>query len=197
MNRLFAFGASFAVSAALIGCGNSADSDSDPTPTTAATPSVAASPTRPSNDTTPVSQPSTSTPTATATTPNAPAATPTATATQAAPAPTNTPVITNPTPVPPTPTPPPSSGNPLSATVGVTGTARYFWAPAFVTVAPGGSVTFAWSGGAAHDLSLPGLGFAGSQEVSFSQTFTFPTPGKYTFSCIVHKDTMNGTVTVQ
>jgi len=85
----------------------------------------------------------------------------------------------------------------MSATVGVTGSARYFWAPALVSIAPGGSVTFAWSGGAAHDLKIPALGFAGDQEVSFSQTFTFLTPGKYNFSCVVHKDTMNGTVTVQ
>jgi plastocyanin len=79
----------------------------------------------------------------------------------------------------------------------VTGTARFFWAPASVTIAPGGTVTFAWSGNDFHDLSIPALGIENGTTKSASYTITFPSSGTYSFICEIHTDTMKGTVTVQ
>jgi plastocyanin len=79
----------------------------------------------------------------------------------------------------------------------VTGTARFFWAPATVKIATGGTVTFAWSGNDFHDLQVPSMGVGHDPEKSASYTVTFPLAGSYAFSCAVHPDTMKGTVVVE
>ncbi|MGB4863983.1 MAG: plastocyanin/azurin family copper-binding protein, partial [Tepidiformaceae bacterium] len=128
-----------------------------------------------------------------------PSATAIATATSAPPtqpAATQPPATQAPVPTA-TPTTPPVSGNPASASVGVSETGGFYWSPSSVAIAPGGSVTFSWSGGAAHNLTVPALGFSGPIGTSDSETVAFPSPGTYKFSCVVHPTTMNGTVTVQ
>jgi plastocyanin len=81
--------------------------------------------------------------------------------------------------------------------MGVTGTARYFWSPNSVKIAPGGSVTFTWSGGATHDVSIPALGFETKPVASGTYVVTFPSAGSYSVICVIHSDTMKGTVIVQ
>lgn len=84
----------------------------------------------------------------------------------------------------------------MSTRIGVTGTARYFWSPNSVKIAPGGSVTFSWSGDAAHDLSVPGLGYEAPAKAQFSETLVFTNPGDYAIICIIHLE-MRGKVIVQ
>jgi len=98
----------------------------------------------------------------------------------------------------PTSTPLPAASNPVSATVGVTGIRSYFWLPAEVTIAPGGSVTWAWSGNEFHDVHVEALGFVSGDPVKAgSFTLTFPEAGTYAVHCAVHPNTMRGTITVQ
>lgn len=137
-----------------------------------------------------------------ATTTSAPGSSPTAvpaTATTAAPA-TNPPATQPPATQAPeptdTPTQPAQSGNPTSASVSSDEVGTYHWSPSTVSVAPGGSVTFSWSGGAAHNVTVPALGFTGPIGVSDSETITFPSPGTYQFNCEVHPTTMKGKVIV-
>ncbi len=208
MRGQLAFSSILALGIALVACGGGSDGQDDQKTVTQAPPTTVTTQPVGSNSTQ-VSQAST----ATATTPAEPAtASPTtadatatavpASATAAQPmstpsAATSTPPPPPPPPPPPTATPPPASSNPLTASVGVSGTARYFWSPSKVTVAPGGAVTFAWSGGAAHDLSVPQLGFSSAATTSASHTVTFPAAGSYSVVCVIHGDTMKGTVVVQ
>ncbi|MBE0611323.1 MAG: hypothetical protein IH609_18215, partial [Dehalococcoidia bacterium] len=105
---------------------------------------------------------------------------------------------TPPPPATPTPPPPPAAANPMSATVGVTGVRSYFWSPAKVTIAPGGSVTWAWSGNDFHDVVVDALGYSsGNPAKQGSYTLTFPSAGTYAVSCTIHPDTMRGTVVVE
>lgn len=189
--------AAVATSIILAGCGGSDSADPTPTPP----PQSTRTSTAPAGgDTTPISSPATiaASPTpaaasATATSGASPAISPTL---PASPEATPTQAAAD-TPVPPTPTQQPDSGNPTSAAVGVTGTVRYFWAPASVSIAPGGSVTFSWDSNAVHDLSISALGIATSPKKQFSQTVIFANPGSYSFVCEIHADTMAGTITVQ
>lgn len=178
---------------ALAACGGSSDKPS-------ATPNVPAAAASASAPATTITSAPSATPSTAAT---APPATPAATATTA-PSPTAaaTPAATQPpqpTAPPPTATPPPSSGLPTSASIGVTGTASFFFSPAAVTIAVGGSVSFSWSGNDYHDVSpVGGNSLAGCETTktgSCSQTFS--SAGVYHFICIVHPDTMKETVTVQ
>jgi plastocyanin len=105
---------------------------------------------------------------------------------------------TPPAPATPTPTPPPAAGNPASASVGVSGVRSYFWSPANVAIAPGGSVTWSWSGDVFHDVVVEGLGYSSGDPVKAgSYTLTFPSSGTYAVSCSIHPDTMRGTVKVE
>lgn len=86
----------------------------------------------------------------------------------------------------------------MAASVGVTGTRSYFWAPRDVTVAPGGSVTWSWSGNEFHDVHVDALGYVSGNPVKAgSYTLTFPSAGTYAVSCTIHPDTMRGTVMVE
>lgn len=192
MHRVFVA----AVAAAMLGfaaCGGGGDESapSAPTATATATPTVSAA--------TPEAWP-------TATPENL---TPAVTATAAAPTPAVeavTPITqqTNPTPIggaqsPAAPTPtPPAAENPTSATVGVSGIGRFFWSPGKVTVAAGGTVTWAWSGNDFHDVRVDALGYSsGDPAKQGSYTLTFPSAGTYAVSCTIHTDTMRGTVVVE
>lgn len=94
-------------------------------------------------------------------------------------------------PPPPTPTPAPQ---PQSVSIrGV----NQSWAPPNVRIAPGGTVTWSWSGDLPHNLSVPGAGIQTDVLTSHSVSYTFATPGTYTFECQVHPSTMQGSVTVQ
>ena len=171
-------------------CGSS-DADSDPTPGPTVT-TTAASPTAPSNATQ-VSSAATATATATPT-----ATVPAATATTA-PAETATAAAT---PVPQattaaTATKPAPAGNPASATMRAVDGTTFNWGPRTVKIAPGGSVTFTWSGGAVHDVSVPSMGFSsGGATVSGSHVLAFPSAGSYQVKCIIHP-TMTGTIVVE
>lgn len=187
--------AALATSIILAGCGGSDSADPTPTPPQQST-RTATAPT--GGDTTPISSPATiaASPTPAAASATAGASPATSPTLPTSPEATPTQAVAD-TPVPPTPTQQPASGNPTSAAVGVTGTVRYFWAPASASIAPGGSVTFSWDSNAVHDLSISALGIATSPKKQFSQTVTFANPGSYAFVCEVHADTMAGTITVQ
>jgi plastocyanin len=74
---------------------------------------------------------------------------------------------------------------------------RFSWSPPSVKIAPGGSVTFTWGGGAVHDVSVPAIGFtSGSPTAQGSFTASFPAAGKYAVLCVIHPD-MRGEVVVQ
>lgn len=180
--------------ALLAACGGGSETSDPGTVVSVATPASTAT-TSPGSGLTPISAPAT--PAATGTAPNA--STPEATPTTVSPSPTNIPVGNTPAPtqaVPPTPTTKPSSGNPATAFVGVSTTA-FRWSPAAVTIAPGGSVTFAWNTSDFHDLSIPAFGLEYGPMKADSHTVTFPEAGTYPFVCQVHSTTMRGTVTVQ
>ena len=71
--------------------------------------------------------------------------------------------------------------------------------PAAVSVAPGGTVTWVWTGNNAHGVSFddPSIGASTVQSVG---TFTvrFPRAGIFSFFCTVHGRTVEaGTVTVK
>ena len=200
-NLLFtalAFGA-----AILAACGGGSDSKDQPSPTIPVGTAQATATKAGGSQTTPVSANGTPTATTAAASPTAapttaPAESPTAapTTSQPTPPPANTAVATA---VPPTATPPPASNNPASASIGVTGGAKFFWSPANVTIAPGGTVTWAWNE-PVQPHNVAGVDFAfGPTEITKSGavSFTFTTPGTYHFTCEVHPDTMRGTVTVQ
>lgn len=175
-------------------CGGGGDEPAPPAPTS--TPTATASAATP--EASPTATPENLTPAATATatptpTPAVEAVTPITQHTEPTPAGT-----TPPAPATPTPTPPPAAGNPMNATVGVSGSARFFWSPAKVAIAPGGSVTWAWSGNDFHDVVVDALGYSSGNPVKQgSYTLTFPGAGTYAVSCSIHPDTMRGTVTVE
>lgn len=170
-----------------------ADPAATATPETTPTPTatVAAATATPSpaiEVTTPITAHTVPSPTAT----TQPATATTAPTTSTAPPPPPPPTAT------PTTPPPPAANNPMSATVGVSGSARFFWSPAKVTIAPGGSVTWAWSGNDFHDVHVEALGYvSGNPAKQGSYTLAFPTAGTYAVSCSIHPDTMRGTVTVE
>ena len=198
MQRLFRFAPIALLLAAVAGCGGSSSKD-EPTalpvatatkaaPTAAGSPSVTASATPATAPPSRVraTSPTAASPTVASSSTSAPATKPASTQPAATQAP------------PPTSTPKPSSGNPLSATVGVTGTARYFWSPNSLKIAPGGTVTFSWTDSAAHDLSVPGVGFeSGEAKTSATYTITFPSAGEYEMICIIHSQTMKGKIIVE
>ena len=85
------------------------------------------------------------------------------------------------------------AGAPLSARVSATAAQR--WNPSVVTIGAGGTVTWSWSTGEAHNVA--GNGFSSNVSETGSFSFTFGAPGSYSFTCEVHPLTMNGTVNVQ
>lgn len=196
MRRTVFFAISIAAAALMAACGGGTAGDE----TLVATPSSAAATPTKSGDgqATTVPPPARPSATSTATTAVTALETPTSAIASATATPGvsqgGAPAETQP---PPSPTAKPSSGNPLSAAIGVTGTARYFWSPNSLKIAPGGSVTVSWSGGAAHDLSVPGLGFQSGTKVSDSHTLTFPNTGTFEIICVIHDDTMRGKVIVE
>jgi len=120
--------------------------------------------------------------------------TPTVAGTGTAPAETSEPVLPTITPA----LPPSNEQHPASATVGVTGLARYFWSPAAVAISPGGAVTWAWSGVGYHDVVIDEIGYSSGSPVTHGRyTFTFTAAGSYVVVCSLHPDTMRGTVTVE
>jgi len=86
----------------------------------------------------------------------------------------------------------------MSATVGVAGTVRFVWSPSNVTIAPGGTVTWAWNEPVQpHNVAGDNFPLSSAISKSGSVSHTFTAPGVYTFSCETHPDTMRGKVTVQ
>jgi plastocyanin len=71
--------------------------------------------------------------------------------------------------------------------------------PAMDTVAAGGTVTWTWIGSASHGvLSTGSPSFANSTtKASGTYQVTFATTGTYTYECVVHGISMNGTVVVR
>jgi plastocyanin len=74
------------------------------------------------------------------------------------------------------------------------------FSPGTLTVAKGTTVTWQWSGAAPHavagkfegqDVKSPTLTGSGTF------TFTFNTPGTYTYQCAIHGASMPGTIIVQ
>lgn len=83
----------------------------------------------------------------------------------------------------------------MQVTIGATVTNH--WDPAFVTVTPGSTVTWAWSGTAQpHNVDVPGFGTSAGYGTSGSFSVTFPSAGQFGFTCDIHP-TMTGAVTVQ
>ncbi len=200
MRRLALFAGVVVVGAGLAACGgSSSDGEATATPADLPLATTTAAPTRAGGGATPISVEVT------------PSATPTAPATAETPSPTPTAAVTNPpatnppatnpppTQLPPTPTPPPASSNPLSATIGASGGgARFFWVPANVTIAPGGTVTWTWSEPVQpHNVSGGNFALSTDPKKADTVSFTFAAAGVYTFVCDIHPDTMRGTVTVQ
>lgn len=209
MRGTLVLGSVLAFGLALAGCGGGGSEEKDDPAVTApsGTPTAAITQTSDSNIT-PVSSGATTTATvasATATptassTAEATNTTTTAAATPTKPAAANTPIPASTQAPQPTPTPtqPAPAGNPLTANVGVSESgSRYLWSPGSVRVAPGGAVTFSWSGGAAHDLSIPQLGFESPATTSATHTIVFPAAGTYSIICVLHPPAMRGTVVVQ
>ena len=203
MRPFLLFSALAAGAAILAACGGGSDSKDQPAPTIPVATAQATATEAGGSQTTPVSANGTATTTAGTASATPPASataagSPTAAPTVAPPTqpPANTAVATA---IPPTATPPPPSNNPASATIGVTGTAKFFWAPSSVAIATGGTVTWAWNE-PVQPHNVAGVDFAfGPTEItkSGSVSYTFTTPGTYHFTCEVHPDTMRGTVTVQ
>jgi plastocyanin len=71
--------------------------------------------------------------------------------------------------------------------------------PSTVTVAPGGTVTWVWTGNNAHGVSFDDASIAASPIQSVgSFTVRFPRAGLFSFFCTVHGRTVeSGTVTVK
>jgi len=67
-----------------------------------------------------------------------------------------------------------------------------------VTVAPGGTVTWAWSTTLPHNVVGVDFAFGPTDIVKAgSVSHTFAAAGTYTVNCEVHPDTMRGTVVVE
>lgn len=170
--------------------GNGSDDAPSPTATAntaaTATPS-AASPPAPTDAASPTSEPTA-----------APAATPTA---EQSATPTPTVVPPTPTAVAATPTVPaatPTVAPPASATIQLSGYVIYRFVPEHVSIAAGGAVTWQWVAGV-HNVV--GDGPINHPDVvsdpGYTYTARFPSPGTYAFTCDVHPDDMDGTVTVR
>ena len=74
------------------------------------------------------------------------------------------------------------------------------FSPRSVTIAAGGTVTWTWDDSADSLLhNVTGDGFtSGDPTPKGRYSFTFATPGTYTYFCVVHQSSgMRGTVTVQ
>ena len=68
--------------------------------------------------------------------------------------------------------------------------------PASVTIAAGGTVTWAWGGSQFHDVT--GEGYASETKNSGSYSHTFTAPGTYSVVCTVHESRgMRATITVK
>lgn len=73
------------------------------------------------------------------------------------------------------------------------------FSPTATLVSPGGSVTWVWTGGNAHNVTFDNTDLSPSA-VQVTGTFkqTFPRAGIYSYFCSVHgRSVMSGTVTVQ
>jgi plastocyanin len=99
-------------------------------------------------------------------------------------------------------TPTPEATATIAAPSGTTviemlGEAVFRFEPEHVDIATGGSVTWVWVQGI-HNVV--GDGPIAHKEVinerGYLYTTTFPEAGTYAFTCEVHRDDMNGTVTV-
>jgi len=198
MRRLLLFAALSCASLMAACSGGSAADEPAPTSPAVRTPTTASSATAtPAETSTEVAD--TPTATLTATTEPEPATPEAPTPEAPTPAPTTGGGTNPPTAVvvPPTPTSKPASGNPMSATVGAS-TARFVWSPSRVSVAIGGTVTWAWSNApqlhnvVGDNFALGPTEFKASDKVSF----TFTSAGTYTFTCQSHPG-MDGTVVVQ
>lgn len=81
----------------------------------------------------------------------------------------------------------------MQVTVSSAGAA--YWSTNSVTVTPGSTVTFTWTG--MHNLVIS----SGLVELELqnggSYAQRFDAPGTYTYTCVIHADTMSGTVVVQ
>jgi plastocyanin len=76
------------------------------------------------------------------------------------------------------------------------------YSPTTVTIGNGGTVTWTWaSGSIAHQvqwLTAPGTLPTGSNlQSSGTYSWTFTTPGTYTYDCSIHGAAMSGTITVK
>jgi plastocyanin len=75
----------------------------------------------------------------------------------------------------------------MSATMGAAESGKNFrWSPSLETIAPGGTVTFAWSGGSAHDVSVAGIFESPKATTEASYPVAFPSAGEFTVRCIIH-----------
>ncbi|MGE5594600.1 MAG: plastocyanin/azurin family copper-binding protein [Hyphomicrobiales bacterium] len=70
----------------------------------------------------------------------------------------------------------------------------WYWSPSSVTVTPGSTVTWTWSG--THNVVVQGL-LNSDIGADASASFTFGSAGTYAFYCALHPTTMAGTVIVQ
>lgn len=87
----------------------------------------------------------------------------------------------------------------MSATIGASGTSRFVWSPAKVTIAVGGTVTWTWNE-PVQPHNVAGDNFPlGPTDIKKADTvsYTFTSAGTYSFVCEVHPDTMRGSVVVE
>jgi plastocyanin len=96
-----------------------------------------------------------------------------------------------------TTTPPPSTGAPLTATVTTPGES---FSPAAVTIRPGGTVTWQFTGSTRHNVTFSGTAPTGGNipdtDAGGSAQRTFSAAGTFNYTCTRHAG-MNGSVTVQ
>jgi plastocyanin len=76
-------------------------------------------------------------------------------------------------------------------------TGDYYFAPASLTIKAGDTVVWTNSGGEAHTVTADD-GSWGTDDLEPGASFShsFPRPGTYTYSCVIH-DGQSGTITVQ
>lgn len=96
-------------------------------------------------------------------------------------------------------TPPPVDQPPVTAAT-VNATPSIQFTPATVTLAAGGTITFAF-GDVPHNVYFDNAPAGAPQNITTattnkSVTLTFATPGKFTYNCHIHPG-MSGTITVK
>ena len=73
-----------------------------------------------------------------------------------------------------------------------------FFDPSTTTVAVGTQVTWTWAAGdVAHSVTFDNGGPASPTQSSGSFSYTFTSAGVYHYHCVIHGQSMSGTVTVQ